>query len=277
MDGNASFGYWVRRQRKALDLAQAELARRVGCAEGTIRMIEADARRPSRQIAARLAEQLAIAPADHSAFIRAARAELSVDRLAPPAQHASHAPSPTAPDLPGGTVTFLFTDIEGSTALWEQHPQTMPVALARHTAILRAAIAAHGGVVFKTVGDATCAAFASAPAALAAALAAQHALHAEPWGATGPLRARMALHTGSVEARDGDYVGLPLSRVARLLSAGHGGQVLLSLATQELVREHLPPEVALHSLGEHRLKDLSYPEQIYQLAAPDLPATTLLL
>src|SRR5258706_9857791 len=141
MDGNASFGYWVRRQRKALDLAQAELARRVGCAEGTIRMIEADARRPSRQIAARLAEQLAIAPADHSAFIRAARAELSVDRLAPPAQHASHAPSPTAPDLPGGTVTFFFTHIEGSTALWEQHPQTMPVALARHTAILRAAIA----------------------------------------------------------------------------------------------------------------------------------------
>jgi transcriptional regulator with XRE-family HTH domain len=143
MDGNASFGYWVRRQRKALDLTQAELARRVGCAEGTIRMIEADARRPSRQIAARLAAQLAIAPADHSAFIRAARAELSVDRLMPPVQHASHAPSPTAPDLPGGTVTFLFTDIEGSTALWEQHPQTMPVALARHNAILREAIATH--------------------------------------------------------------------------------------------------------------------------------------
>ncbi|MFL5800869.1 MAG: tetratricopeptide repeat protein [Roseiflexaceae bacterium] len=272
MDGNASFGYWVRRQRKALDLTQAELARQVGCAEGTIRMIEADARRPSRQIAARLAEQLAIAPADHGAFIGAARAELSIDRLAPPVQHASHAPGSTASDLPGGTVTFVFTDIVGSTALWEQHPQTMPVALARHTAILREAIATHGGVVFKTMGDAACAAFASAPAALTAALAAQRALHAEPWGATGPLRARMALHTGSAEARDGDYVGVPLSRVARLLSAGHGGQILLSLATKELVREHLPPEVALHSLGEHRLKDLSYPEQIYQLAAPDLPA-----
>jgi predicted ATPase/class 3 adenylate cyclase len=272
MDGNASFGYWVRRQRKALDLTQAELARRVGCAEGTIRMIEADARRPSRQIAARLAEQLAIAPADHDAFIRAARAELGVDRLAPPVQHASHAPGPTAPDLPSGTVTFLFTDIEGSTALWEQHPQTMPVALARHNAILREAIAAHDGVLFKTVGDAVCAAFVSAPAALAAALAAQRALHTEPWGATGPLRVRMALHTGSVAARDGDYRGLPLSRLARLLSAGHGGQVLLSLATKELVREHLPPEVTVRSLGEHRLKDLSSPEQIYQLIAPDLPS-----
>src|SRR5262245_65205476 len=113
MDGNASFGYWVRRQRKALDLTQAELARRVGCAESTIRMIEADARRPSRQVAVRLAEQLAIAPADRDGFIRAARAERSADRLAPPVQHPSHAPGSTAPDLPSGTVTFLFTDIAG--------------------------------------------------------------------------------------------------------------------------------------------------------------------
>src|SRR5262245_12557142 len=272
MDRTHSFGYWLRRQRKALDLTQAELARRVGCAESMIRMIEADARRPSRQVAMLLAEQLAIAPAERDAFIRAARAEISADRLAPPVQHASQAPSPTAPDLPSGTVTFLFTDIAGSTALWEQHPQTMPAVLERHNAILREAIADQDGVVFKTVGDAVCAAFVSAPAALAAALAAQRALHTEAWDATGPLRVRMALHTGSVEAREGDYLGLPLSRLARLLSAGHGGQVLLSLATKELVREHLPPEVTVHSLGEHRLKDLSYPEQIYQLVAPDLPS-----
>jgi predicted ATPase/class 3 adenylate cyclase len=271
MDDNASFGYWVRRQRKALDLTQAELARRVGCAEGTIRMIEADARRPSRQIAARLAEQLAITPADHGAFIRAARAELCVDRLAPPVQYVSPAPSPIAPDLPSGTVTFLFTDIEGSTALWEQYPQTMPIALAQHTAILRAAIAAHGGMVFKTVGDAACAAFAAAPAALMAALAAQRALYTEPWGATGPLRVRMALHTGSVEVRDGDYTGLPLSRLARLLVAGHGGQTLLSLATTELVRERMPLGAELRDLGEHRLKDLTRPERIFQLVAADLP------
>src|SRR5215207_2306246 len=131
MDGNASFGYWVRRQRKALDLTQAELAQLVGCAEGTIRMIEADARRPSRQIAARLADHLAIAPDDRAAFIRAARAELGADRLAPPQQDASrtfgpaatHMPAAVPPSsLPSGTVTFLFTDIVGSTALWEQHP-----------------------------------------------------------------------------------------------------------------------------------------------------------
>src|SRR5262249_35273808 len=150
MDGHASFGYWVRRQRKALDLTQAELARRVGCAEGTIRMIEADARRPSRQIAARLAEQLAIAPPDRAAFLQSARAEGSADRLAPPVQHASHVPSPIAPTRPGGTVTFLFTDIEGSTQLWEHEPQAMTAALARHDAILRQQIATHGGVIVKT-------------------------------------------------------------------------------------------------------------------------------
>jgi class 3 adenylate cyclase len=114
-------------------------------------------------------------------------------------------------DLPTGTVTFLFTAIEGSTRLWEQHRATMPQALARHDAILRGVVEAHDGVVFKTVGDAICTAFASTPQAISAALAAQSALHAEPWGATGPLRVRMALHTGAIALQDGDYLGLPLS------------------------------------------------------------------
>jgi predicted ATPase/class 3 adenylate cyclase/Tfp pilus assembly protein PilF len=280
MDGNASFGYWVRRRRKTLDLTQAELARQVGCAEGTIRMIEADARRPSRQIAERLADQLAIARADRAAFIRAARAELGADRLAPPTQDASGAlglavtpmPGVVPPtSLPSGTVTFLFTDIEGSTPLWEQHPQAMPDRLAQYNTILHETIAAHDGVVFKTLGDAVCAAFASAPAALVAALAAQRALQGEPWGATGRLRVRMALHVGSVEVREGDYAGLPLSRIARLLAAAHGGQILLSLAAAELVREHLPSDTELRDLGEHRLKDLTRPERIFQLVAANLP------
>jgi predicted ATPase len=147
----------------------------------------------------------------------------------------------------------------------------MPAAIARHDTIVRQAIAAHGGVVFKTVGDAVCAVFTSAPRALAAALAAQRALHVEAWGATGPLRVRMALHTGTAELRDGEYQGLALSRTARLLAAGHGGQVLLSQSTQELVRNHLAPDVELRDLGAHRLKDLSRPERIFQLVAADLP------
>jgi predicted ATPase/class 3 adenylate cyclase/DNA-binding CsgD family transcriptional regulator len=173
--------------------------------------------------------------------------------------------------LPTGTITFLFTDIEGSTHLWEQHPEAMRLAIARHNSILRDAIEGHSGVIFKTVGDEVCAAFARAPDALAAAHAAQCAILAEPWSAIGPLRVRMAGHTGTAELRDGDYFGLSLSRIARLVAAGHGGQILLSRATQELVRDHLPPLVELRDLGEHRLRDLTRPEQIFQLVAHDLP------
>ena len=162
-------------------------------------------------------------------------------------------------ELPTGTVTFLFTDVEGSTALWERHPEAMQPALARHEALLRAAIVAHGGHLFKRVGDAVCAAFRTAPEAIAAAVDAQLALQAEPWGDLATLPVRMALHTGSVEARDGDYFGAPLNRIARLLAAGRGGQILLSAAVQALGRDHLPAGVDLRDLGEHRLKDLVRP------------------
>jgi predicted ATPase/class 3 adenylate cyclase len=176
-------------------------------------------------------------------------------------------------DLPTGTVTFLFTDIEGSTKLWEKSPRGMQVALTRHDALLWEAIEGHGGFVFKTVGDAFCAVFPTALGALESALAAQRTIFSEAWGdEIGALRARMALHTGTTHERDGDYFGPPVNRVARLLSAGHGGQILLSSSTQELVRDHLPPETHLRDLGERRLKDLSRPERIFQLAAPDLPS-----
>jgi class 3 adenylate cyclase len=174
--------------------------------------------------------------------------------------------------LPVGTVTFLFTDIAGSTTLWEQHPQAMPAALARHDTILRQVVAAHHGAVFKTVGDSVHAVFATAPDALSAALSSQRALQAEPWGSTGPLQVRMALHTGAAELRDDDYFGPPLNRLARILALGHGGQILLSLATEELVRDHLPDGATLRDQGLHQLKDLNYPEHIFQLVSAELPA-----
>ena len=143
-------------------------------------------------------------------------------------------------ELPSGTVTFLFTDIEGSTTRWEHQPETMQVALARHDALLRSAIAEHDGHVVKTMGDAFLAAFGRAPDALAAAQDAQQLLQAEPWHEIapdiGPLQVRMALHTGAAEERDGDYFGPTLNRAARLMSVGHGGQILLSQATALLVR-----------------------------------------
>ena len=176
------------------------------------------------------------------------------------------------PPPPTGTVTFLFTDIEGSTKLWEAHPDAMRPALARHDDLLRRSIQEHEGYVFKTVGDAFCAAFPTANQALESALAAQVALAAEPWELPKPLLVRMVLHTGTTEERGGDYFGQPLNRVARLMAAGHGGQVLLSEVTQVLVRDALLPDASLLDLSQHRLKDLGRPEQVFQLLHPSLPA-----
>jgi predicted ATPase/class 3 adenylate cyclase len=174
--------------------------------------------------------------------------------------------------LPTGTVTFLFTDVEGSTRLWEEQPEAMRTAIARHDAVLRRAVLAHGGHVVKTTGDGLHAAFATAGGALAACLDAQAVLQAGDWGAVGPLRVRMALHTGAAELRDGDYYGPALNRAARLLAAAHGGQVLLSQVTAALVRDDLPGGADLRDLGEQRLRDVPRPERISQLLAPVLPA-----
>jgi predicted ATPase/class 3 adenylate cyclase len=177
------------------------------------------------------------------------------------------------PELPSGTVTFLFTDVEGSTKLWERYPEAMEASMARHDELLRGVMESSGGFVFKTIGDAFCVAFPSAPHALEAALAAQRALLSEAREQTGPLRTRMALHTGSADERAGDYFGAPVNRIARLLSAGHGGQILLSSATKELVRDALPEGASLRDLGERRLKDLFRPERVFQLLSPELPTT----
>ena len=151
--------------------------------------------------------------------------------------------------LPAGTVTFLLTDIEGSTRLWDAQHDAMRAALVRHDVLLRQSIEGHGGSIFKTIGDAFCAAFATAPDALAAALSAQQALHAEHWPDPVRLQVRMALHTGAIELRDDDYFGAPLNHVARLLAVGHGGQTLLSGITHDLCRDRLPSGAALKSLG----------------------------
>lgn len=173
---------------------------------------------------------------------------------------------------PTGAVTFLFTDIEGSTRMWERLPEAMKPALARHDAILREAVATHGGRIVKTTGDGCHAAFASAADAIAAAAEAQHALGAEAWESIHPetIRVRMGVYTGEAEARDGDYYGPALNRAARLMSVGHGGQILISAVTAELARDRLPTGLSLRDLGEHRLKDLVRPERIFQLAGAGL-------
>ena len=173
-------------------------------------------------------------------------------------------------DLPTGTVTFLFTDLETSTRNWEEQPDgVMSDALARHDQILRDAVESHHGVVFSTMGDGIAAAFASAPDAVAAALDAQRGLCEDEWGRQGLLRARMGLYTDEGRLRGPDqYENRPLNRCARLMSAAHGGQILISDATEALVRRSLPADGSLIDLGEHRLRDVAEPVRVFQVVHP---------
>jgi predicted ATPase/class 3 adenylate cyclase len=171
------------------------------------------------------------------------------------------------PDLPTGTVTFLFTDLEGSTRLWDEHPEPMTAALARHDEILHDTVASHGGQVVKTTGDGVHAVFVTAEDAIAAAVDAQRGLAELVGGPVGPLRVRMGIHTGAAQLRDGDYYGSAVNRAARLMSAAHGGQILVSHATEELARDNLPEDTTLLDLGEHTLRDLARPERVFQVAA----------
>jgi predicted ATPase/class 3 adenylate cyclase len=174
-------------------------------------------------------------------------------------------------ELPSGTVTFLFTDLEGSTRLWEQHPEAMKEAMARHDEILRAMIAAHDGYVVKMTGDGAHGAFADAARAVRAAVDAQCALVVEEWGAPEGLRVRMGIHSGHAEVRDGDYFGTAVNKAARLMAVGHGGQIICSQSTADLARDALPEDVGFLDLGEHRLRDLGRAERVFQVNAPELP------
>jgi predicted ATPase/class 3 adenylate cyclase len=168
---------------------------------------------------------------------------------------------------PSGTVTFLFTDIEGSTRVWQLDEAAMREAVRRHDALLQATILECGGVVFSTMGDGFAAAFTSAGAALRAAELAQERLTKEEWTSAEPVRVRIGLHSGEAEERDGDYFGTAVNRAARLMAIGHGGQVLCSSTTAELVEG----SVTLVDLGEHRLRDLDRPMHVFQVGDGSFP------
>lgn len=174
--------------------------------------------------------------------------------------------------LPTGKVTFLFTDIEGSTSLLQLLEDRYVDVVGDHRRLLRAAFHAWGGQEIDTAGDGFFVAFAEARDALKAALAAQRAIAAYPWPEGAPIRVRMGIHTGQAVPAFGGYVGLDVHRAARIMAAGYGGEILLSQATQSLVQGGLPEDITLRDLGEHRLKDLSRPERIFQVVIPDLPA-----
>ena len=174
--------------------------------------------------------------------------------------------------LPTGTVTFLFTDIEGSSRMWEADAAAARLALRKHDELVIGGIETAGGLVVKSrgEGDSHFAVFSRTGDAVTAAVTVQLALAAEKWPTEKPVRVRMALHTGEAEMRMGDYYGRAVNRCARIRAVGHGGQILLSQASAEMVREQLPPDCALRDFGQHRLKDLSRPEQIFQIAVQGL-------
>ncbi len=166
--------------------------------------------------------------------------------------------------------TFLITDIEGSTRLWEDHHEAMASALEAHDRLLASVVAHSGGIVIKTTGDGLLAVFDTVGAAIGTALEGQRALAGHDWGVTGPLRVRMAIHTGAAHRRDDDYFGPVLNRVARLLAIGHGGQVLVSGASRSFLGEVPPDAYQLVDRGEHRLRDLDQPERVFEIRATGL-------
>src|SRR5919202_6029437 len=176
------------------------------------------------------------------------------------------------PELPSGTVTLLYTDIAGSTQLLRRLGDAYAGVLAAHQRLLREAFAAHGGREVDTQGDAFFVAFPRAADAVQAAVDAQRALAAYPWPDGATVRVRMGLHTGEPTSTGERYVGLAVHRAARVGSAAHGGQVLLSEATRSVLRDQPPPDVALQDLGAYRLKDFDQPERLYQVVADGLPA-----
>ena len=178
-----------------------------------------------------------------------------------------------ASSLPSGTITLLFSDIEGSSRLWDTHRSEMAEALTAHNGLMTQAISKNGGVVVKDKGDGFFAAFTAADRAVGCALDAQRALQTASWPEViGSIKVRMALHTGITASEDDDYHGPVVNRVARLEGIAHGGQVLVSEATKSLVEDALPDETALLDLGSHSLRGMERPERVYQLTAPDLPA-----
>jgi predicted ATPase/class 3 adenylate cyclase len=274
-----TFGDLLKFLRRRAQLSQRDLAIAVGYSESQISRLETNQRPPDpTSILALFTPALGIEAEPEITDRLLALAKVSRTLLSTPKDHedVEGLKNPFVPSaLPTGIITFLFTDIEGSTPLWESMPKAMKASVAQHHTILREAIEGKGGKIFQVIGDAFQASFIDPQQALAAALLAQHQLQEASWGETGPIKVRMGLHTGPAEADSstpGYYaVSHTLNRVARVMSVGSGGQILLSEETANLVKRSLPKEIWLKDLGEHRLKGMERLEHIYQVVANDLP------
>ena len=225
---------------------------------------QADALRAYQDVRAILVEELGVEPSPPLTRLEQAVLTQSPDLDWVPAVRERSLSGP-------GVVTLLFTDIEGSTQLWEKHPEGMPRALEHHDELIAGAVKRHGGRVFKHTGDGICAVFPIATPAVAAAIGIQRSVAEHDWGEIGALRVRIALHSGEAQPRDDDFAGPALNRCARLLAAAHGGQTVASAAVVELAEHPLPSGATLTDLGQHRLRDLTRPERVFQFSDPRCP------
>jgi class 3 adenylate cyclase len=269
-----SFGAQLREFRLAASLTQEALAERAGISVRAVSDLERGLYQvPHRDTVARLAEALNLT-LDEAALLEAAivrqRGPLGLAQNTRGDDSAAHG----ALELPTGTVTFLLTEVDGSSRLWERHPELMPGTLQQHDRVIETAVHSHRGIVVGQVmgEDARLAVFQAPPDAVAAAVEIQSRLTAESWPADGRLRVRLALHTGEADVHDGAYYGSALNRCARLRALAAGGQSLLSEAVAESVRAALSPGAYLRDLGEHQLTDHARPEHVHELVAPGIPA-----
>src|SRR5438105_2906850 len=247
-----SLGERLRRHRIESGLTQEELAERAGLSVRGLSDLERGVRRfPYPDTLERLADVLKIGEQQRAALQHARRQAKSPSGGRP-------APEPSPDALPSGMVTFVFTDVEGSTSAWEHDPDAMRAALARHDVLIESLVAQYGGHVVRPrgEGDSRFVVFVRTSDAVAAACAVQRAFVHERWPTPEPVRVRVALHTGEADLRGGDYYGSAVNRCARLRAFAHGGQVVLSGVTADLVRGSLPADTGLRDLGQHRLKDL---------------------
>jgi predicted ATPase/class 3 adenylate cyclase len=270
----ARFGERLRRHRQAAGLTQAELAERAGLSWRGINDLERGARqRPRKDTVALLADALGLSAEDRTRFETAARGSAARQSAAANPVNPPSAARGESSALPTGTVTFLVTDLEGSTRLLQELGASRYAMLqAEHRQLLRAAMTVHGGHEVDSQGDSSFSVFAIASSAVAAAVAAQRAMAAHPWPAGTVVRIRMGLHSGTAQVAGERYIGLDVHRAARIAAAGHGGQVLLSQTTRDLVEHELPEGITLRDLGAHRLKDLQRPEHLSQVVLSDLSA-----
>lgn len=273
MTEDLSFGTWLRQRRRALDLTQQALAEQVGCARITLRRIEGDELKPSKELALVLVGRLGVSERELEQWVRFARGlsgmpNEKLDSVSEPDKQTTSQPAGVT--LPTGTVVFLYSDLVGFSRRFERDPDAALELLAHHDSLLHPMMAEYGGKVFNVRGDNFMAAFRDPLRAVEAAINAQSLVEKENWGATAPVQTRMTIHVGQAKMHSGGgYVSLSLGYLEPMEKHIQGGEIVLSQAMADAVRAHLPKNIQLVDLGEYVISHRNPPMHLFQLVMSD--------